>query len=58
MNVSTVRLEPDEVTIKIEGEVTLSGDMEQRSKDYETVYAAIRAIEGVGNNDFNGQSCA
>ena len=58
MNVSTVRLEPDQVTIRIEGEITLSGNMEQRNKDYETVYAAIRAIEGVGNNDVDGQSCA
>ena len=58
MNVSTVRLETDEVTIRIEGEITLSGTMEKLNRDYEAVYAAIRAIEGVGNNDVDGQSCA
>lgn len=56
MNVSCVRSVPGEVTIRIEGDVTLTGSMEQLNKDYETVYAAIRKIEEVSADDVDGQS--
>ena len=54
MNVSFVRSIPGEVTIRIEGDVTLTGSMEQLNKDYETVYAAIRKIEEVSADDVDG----
>ena len=56
MNVSFVRSIPGEVTIRIEGEITLSGTMEKLNRDYEAVYAAIRTLEGVNADDVDGQS--
>lgn len=54
MNVSCVRSVPGEVTFHIEGDITLTGTMEELNKDYETVYAAIRKIEEVSAEDVDG----